>query len=110
MFFLDDGDLAVLTPEGVQLTSFDGRRVHRHLQHILWDPIMRKRRLQALHAQGNLEQPRAVRDTMLAASGRNPAGFFSTKWISLPKSSGNSIPSKLFPAAPVGMRRWLESS
>ena len=40
MFFLADGDVAILTPEGVRLSDFDGRPVNRQVSHILWDPIM----------------------------------------------------------------------
>src|SRR5580698_3947016 len=40
MFFLADGDMAVLTPEGVRLSDFLGRPVRRQVSHILWDPIM----------------------------------------------------------------------
>ncbi|HEY8622344.1 MAG TPA: class II glutamine amidotransferase, partial [Casimicrobiaceae bacterium] len=40
MFFLADGDMAVLTPEGVRLSDFDGKPVNRQVQHVLWDPIM----------------------------------------------------------------------
>src|SRR5208283_4568693 len=40
MFFLADGDVAILTEEGVHLTNFDGRPVNRQVQHVLWDPIM----------------------------------------------------------------------
>jgi len=40
LFFLGDGDLAVITPNGVQLTDFDGHPITRQVQHITWDPIM----------------------------------------------------------------------
>ncbi len=40
MFFLADGDMAVLTEGGVRLSDFDGRPVSRQVSHILWDPIM----------------------------------------------------------------------
>src|SRR5215831_905488 len=39
MFFLADGDMAVLTAEGVRLSDFVGRPVVRQVQHILWNPI-----------------------------------------------------------------------
>src|SRR5262249_40849071 len=39
MFFLADGDMAVLTPSGVQLSDFDGKPVSRQVSHILWNPI-----------------------------------------------------------------------
>jgi glutamine---fructose-6-phosphate transaminase (isomerizing) len=66
LFFLGDGDLAVITPAGVQLTDFDGRPVERKVQHVTWDPIMAEKggfkhfMLKEIH-----EQPRAVRDTTL---------------------------------------------
>ncbi|MGH9202336.1 MAG: glutamine--fructose-6-phosphate transaminase (isomerizing), partial [Vicinamibacterales bacterium] len=40
MFFLADGDMAVLTPTGVRLSDFNGRPINRQVSHILWDPIM----------------------------------------------------------------------
>src|SRR2546429_417453 len=39
LFFLGDGDLAVVTPEGVKLTDFAGTPVARQVQHVTWDPI-----------------------------------------------------------------------
>ena len=40
IFFLADGDVAVLTPGGVRLMDFEGRVIERPLQHITWDPIL----------------------------------------------------------------------
>src|ERR1700681_4089943 len=40
LFFLGDGDLAVITQEGVRVTDFDGNPVERKAQRITWDPIM----------------------------------------------------------------------
>src|SRR5262249_2540081 len=40
VFFLGDGDMAVLTPEGVQFTNFQGRPVKRQSSYISWDPVM----------------------------------------------------------------------
>src|SRR5437667_12098853 len=40
LFFRGAGDLAVLTPEGVQLTNFQGEPIVRQVQHVTWDPIM----------------------------------------------------------------------
>ena len=34
MFFLNDGDVAVLTPDGVKLTDFDGKTVTRQVSRI----------------------------------------------------------------------------
>src|SRR5205807_6309685 len=37
--FLADGELAVLTPDGIALTDFDGKPLHLSIQRISWDPI-----------------------------------------------------------------------
>src|SRR5438874_2301939 len=40
LFFLADGDLAVITQAGVKVTDFDGNPMERKVQRITWDPIM----------------------------------------------------------------------
>jgi glucosamine--fructose-6-phosphate aminotransferase (isomerizing) len=66
MFFLADGDLAVLTSEGVRLTNFDGQPVNRQITHVLWDPIAaEKGGYKHFMLKEIYEQPRAVRDTTL---------------------------------------------
>ena len=66
LFFLGDGDLAVLTPQGVTLTDFDGKPVQREIQHITWDPIMaEKGGFKHFMLKEIYEQPRAVRDTAM---------------------------------------------
>ena len=67
LFFLSDGDLAVITPSGVQLSDFStGKPVVRQMQHITWDPIMaEKGGFKHFMLKEIFEQPRAVRDTSL---------------------------------------------
>jgi glucosamine--fructose-6-phosphate aminotransferase (isomerizing) len=66
LFFLADGDLAVITPEGVQLTDFQGQPIVRQVQHVTWDPIMaEKGGFKHFMLKEIYEQPRAVRDTTL---------------------------------------------
>jgi len=66
LFFLADGDLAVITPSGVQLTDFDGQPIVRQVQHVTWDPIMaEKGGFKHFMLKEIYEQPRAVRDTTL---------------------------------------------
>jgi glutamine---fructose-6-phosphate transaminase (isomerizing) len=77
MFFLNDGDMAVLTPEGVHLTDFQGRTVKREIRHILWDPIMaEKGGYKHFMLKEIFEQPRAVRDTMLGRVGQESGRIF----------------------------------
>jgi len=66
MIFLADGDMAVLTPEGVTLTDLDGRPINRRVRRILWDPIMaEKGGYKHFMLKEIFEQPRAVRDTLV---------------------------------------------
>jgi glucosamine--fructose-6-phosphate aminotransferase (isomerizing) len=66
VFFLGDGDLAVVDAGGVHLGDFEGRPVKRQLVHILWDPIMaEKGGYKHFMLKEIYEQPRAVRDTVV---------------------------------------------
>jgi glucosamine--fructose-6-phosphate aminotransferase (isomerizing) len=66
VFFLADGDIAVLTPQGVKVMGLDGRKVDRPTQHIAWDPVMAEKGGYKHFMQKEIfEQPRAVRDTLL---------------------------------------------
>jgi glucosamine--fructose-6-phosphate aminotransferase (isomerizing) len=77
MFFLADGDMAVLTPDGVRLSDFEGRPVNRQVTHVLWDPIMaEKGGYKHFMLKEIFEQPRAVRDTMLGRVGQETGRVF----------------------------------
>src|SRR5271156_1835772 len=77
MFFLADGDMAVLTDGGVHLTDFNGRAVKRQVSHILWDPIMaEKGGYKHFMLKEIFEQPRAVRDTTLGRVGQESGRIF----------------------------------
>jgi glucosamine--fructose-6-phosphate aminotransferase (isomerizing) len=77
MFFLADGDMAVLTPEGVQLSDFKGRPINRQVQHVLWDPIMaEKGGYKHFMLKEIFEQPRAVRDTTLGRVAQETGKIF----------------------------------
>ncbi len=77
MFFLQDGDVAVLTPHGVTLTDFDGKVVRRQVSRILWDPVMaEKGGFKHFMLKEIFEQPRAVKDTMLGRVGLESGRVF----------------------------------
>ncbi len=66
MYFLADGDVAILTPQGVKFTNLDGAPVERKVEKILWDPIQaEKGGYKHFMLKEIWEQPRAVRDTTL---------------------------------------------
>jgi glucosamine--fructose-6-phosphate aminotransferase (isomerizing) len=66
ILFLADGDMAVITPQGVELTDFDGKPVDRKVERVAWDPIQaEKGGFKHFMLKEIYEQPRAVRDTTL---------------------------------------------
>jgi glutamine---fructose-6-phosphate transaminase (isomerizing) len=77
LFFLHDGDLAVITLSGVQLMDFDGRPVVREVQHVTWDPIMaEKGGFKHFMLKEIYEQPRAVRETALGRVSQDSGQVF----------------------------------
>ena len=66
IYFLADGDMAILTLAGVELTDFDGKPVHREITRIQWDPIQaEKGGYKHFMLKEIWEQPRAITDTTL---------------------------------------------
>src|SRR5437667_6658532 len=86
MFFLADGDVAILKPDGVHLTDFNGRSIKRQVSHILWDPIMaEKGGYKHFMLKEIYEQPRAVRDTTLGRVGQESGRIFLDEMDISPK-------------------------
>ena len=66
MYFLADGDVAVITAQGVKFTNLAGDPVERKVEKILWDPIQaEKGGYKHFMLKEIFEQPRSVRDTTL---------------------------------------------
>lgn len=64
--FLNDGEMAILTLDGVELTDFKGRPLPLKIQRINWDPIQaEKGGFKHFMLKEIWEQPRAIRDTTL---------------------------------------------
>ena len=71
VLFLADGEIAVLTPDGVRLTDFSGHALQREVTHITWDPVQaEKGGFKHFMQKEIFEQPRAVRDTLLGRVSR----------------------------------------
>jgi glucosamine--fructose-6-phosphate aminotransferase (isomerizing) len=64
VIFLDDGEVATLTREGVRVSNLDGQTVGKDIRHVTWDPIMaEKGGYKHFMLKEIFEQPRAVLDT-----------------------------------------------
>jgi glucosamine--fructose-6-phosphate aminotransferase (isomerizing) len=77
MFFLQDGDVAVLSKNGVRVTDLEGKPVERPAHHVAWDPIMAEKGGYKHFMQKEIfEQPRAVRDTLLGRISQDTGKVF----------------------------------
>jgi len=66
LYFLADGDMAILTTAGVELTDFDGNPIERAVTRIHWDPIQaEKGGYKHFMLKEIWEQPQAITDTTL---------------------------------------------
>ncbi|HEX7531402.1 MAG TPA: glutamine--fructose-6-phosphate transaminase (isomerizing), partial [Pyrinomonadaceae bacterium] len=65
VFFLGDGEIAVMTKDSVRVTDFAGTQVQPQMQRITWDPIQaEKGGFKHFMLKEIYEQPRAVRETV----------------------------------------------
>ena len=65
VFFLGDGEIAVMTKDSVRVTDFDGNPIEPAMQRITWDPIeAEKGGFKHFMLKEIYEQPRAVRETV----------------------------------------------
>jgi glucosamine--fructose-6-phosphate aminotransferase (isomerizing) len=77
IYFLADGDMAILTPEGVTLTDFEGHPVDRAITRIQWDPIQaEKGGFKHFMLKEIWEQPQAIRETTLGRVSLNTGSVF----------------------------------
>ena len=65
VFFLGDGEIAVINKDAVRVTDFEDNSVQPSIQRITWDPIMaEKGGFKHFMLKEIYEQPRSVRDTV----------------------------------------------
>jgi glucosamine--fructose-6-phosphate aminotransferase (isomerizing) len=65
VFFLGDGEIAVINKDAVRVVDFEGNSVQPSIQRITWDPIMaEKGGFKHFMLKEIYEQPRSVRDTV----------------------------------------------
>ncbi len=66
VIYMDDGQVAILTPKGVNISTVDGTPVENEPETIMWNPVMAEKAgfkhfmLKEIH-----EQPSAITDTIL---------------------------------------------
>ncbi len=74
MYFMQDGEMAILTPEGVRVQDFKGKEIHIDPQEIKWSPEMaEKGGYPHFMLKEIFEQPRGVQDTFSGRISLDPA-------------------------------------
>ncbi|MCZ6777563.1 MAG: glutamine--fructose-6-phosphate transaminase (isomerizing) [Acidobacteria bacterium] len=74
---LDDGQLAVISPQGARMTDFAGKRQPLRVKKITWDATMaEKDGFKHFMLKEIYEQPRAVTDTFRGRLSLEPGGVF----------------------------------
>ncbi len=77
VFFLGDGEMAVITKDAVRVTDFEANSVQPAVQRITWDPIMaEKGGFKHFMLKEIYEQPRSVRDTTLGRISQETGHIF----------------------------------
>lgn len=65
IIFLEDGDIAVITPDYIEITDVKGKKIKRNSKSVDWDPVsVEKDGYRHFMLKEINEQPRALLDTM----------------------------------------------
>src|SRR5262245_9252685 len=77
LFFLGDGEMAVVNRSGVRVTDRAGNQIEPHVQRVNWDPIQaEKGGFKHFMLKEIYEQPRAIRDTTQGRVSLDTGGVF----------------------------------
>ncbi len=65
IIFLEDGEMAVITPNSVRFSDFEGNSLEKKAEHITWSPLMvEKQGYKHFMLKEIFEQPQVIRDTL----------------------------------------------
>ncbi|NLY93364.1 MAG: glutamine--fructose-6-phosphate transaminase (isomerizing) [Myxococcales bacterium] len=114
MIFLEDGDVAVLEADRVQLFDVRGETIERPRRHIDWSPAMaEKAGYKHFMLKEIFEQPRAIEDTLRGRLDRTSGDIFDQE-IGLDEERAKAIRRVVFLAcgtshhATIAGRYWTE--
>lgn len=65
IIFLEDGEMAVIKPNSVRFSDFEGNSLEKKAEHITWSPLMvEKQGYKHFMLKEIFEQPQVIRDTL----------------------------------------------
>ena len=106
VFFLGDGEIAIINKDAVRVTDFEGNSVQPSIQRITWDPIMaEKGGFKHFMLKEIYEQPRSVRDTVQGRISLDTGHVFLDEMNNITEAISNVfLRSRLPPVARRGMQ------
>jgi glucosamine--fructose-6-phosphate aminotransferase (isomerizing) len=114
MVFMEDGEVAVLDPDGFSLSTLDGKPLSRRSRKISWSPVMaEKAGYKHFMLKEIFEQPRALEDTLRGRLDREHADV-TTAEIGLSEQDAKEIKRVILLAcgtshhATIAGRYWIE--
>ena len=114
MVFMEDGEVAVLDPEGFALSTLDGKPLSRRSRKISWSPVMaEKAGYKHFMLKEIFEQPRALEDTLRGRLDRERADVVTAE-IGLSEEDAKAIRRVILLAcgtshhATIAGRYWIE--
>jgi glucosamine--fructose-6-phosphate aminotransferase (isomerizing) len=114
MVFMEDGEVAVLDPDGFSLSTLDGKPLSRRSRKISWSPVMaEKAGYKHFMLKEIFEQPRALEDTLRGRLDRERADV-TTAEIGLSEQDAKEIERVILLAcgtshhATIAGRYWIE--
>ncbi len=114
MVFLEDGEVAVLEPDGFAISTLEGTPVSRRPRKISWSPVMaEKAGFKHFMLKEIFEQPRALEDTLRGRLDREGADVVTAE-VGLSEDDAKAIRRVILLAcgtshhATIAGRYWLE--
>ncbi len=114
MVFMEDGEIAILDPDGFSLSTLAGEKVNRRSRKISWSPVMaEKAGYKHFMLKEIFEQPRALEDTLRGRLDREHADVEGAE-IGLSDADAKAIRRVILLAcgtshhATIAGRYWIE--
>ncbi len=91
IIFLEDGEMAVVKPDSVRFSDFEGNSIEKTAEHISWSPLMvEKQGYKHFMLKEIFEQPQVIRDTISGRISLDTGKVFLEE-IGIPESTLKKI-------------------
>ena len=86
VYFLDDGEMAILDVDSIEITDFEGRPIQKPVTHITWNAVQAQKEGYNHFMQKEIfQQPETIRDTIMGRFDLEAGEVILTGWRKLQK-------------------------